>query len=259
MKKNFLKELQRILKEMNYESEIVVQQKYGRPKEMLIINPGEDYRICPRVKIDEDMSIEEALERCKQAIESAKQYDIPEITKEFIEQNVELCLEEKDAKNDYLTFLTPFYDIQAYMRVRLDKEHSFRVTDKTLSLFDLDITRLYEKADFNTVQKAKLAPIEEMIGCSGNYTLDNCMFAVLTNIDMTFGGGAILNTDFVEHVKVMMNADNLVVLPSSVHELILVNKDKTNQCLDGFIAMVQEVNKTAVFQEDRLTDNAYTI
>jgi len=50
----------------------------------------------------------------------------------------------------------------------------------------------------------------------------------------------------------------IVVLPSSVHEMLLVPYTE-EMSLEDFSAMVSEVNNTEVRPEERLTDRAYII
>lgn len=78
---------------------------------------------------------------------------------------------------------------------------------------------------------------------------------VLSNRDRIFGASALLYAESLKNLTEKLNK-NLVILPSSVHEVLLVPDD--GQADKKFYQdMVKEVNDTQVEPEERLSYNVY--
>lgn len=76
---------------------------------------------------------------------------------------------------------------------------------------------------------------------------------VLTNKEKSYGAAGILNKKFVREFA---KGQNFFILPSSIHETIFVPADNFSD-RELFDNMVEEVNKTQVSVEERLTDHCY--
>lgn len=83
---------------------------------------------------------------------------------------------------------------------------------------------------------------------------DEMMF-VATVPDKIHGAGVIAYQDFMDQAAEKLGG-NFFVLPSSIHEILLV-KDEGQTNFHDLEAMVQEVNATQVSPEERLTDSVY--
>lgn len=78
---------------------------------------------------------------------------------------------------------------------------------------------------------------------------------VATTPDKVQGAAVIAYPGFMEEAAQKLGGD-FAVLPSSVHEVLLVPDDgKTD--MSAFKQMVSQINSSEVLPEDRLTDNAY--
>ena len=73
--------------------------------------------------------------------------------------------------------------------------------------------------------------------------------------DMAYGAGVILYPDFMEKAAEKIGGD-FYVLPSSVHEVLLLRDDGVIPLKD-LKEIVQSVNRTEVAYEDYLSDNVY--
>ncbi len=78
---------------------------------------------------------------------------------------------------------------------------------------------------------------------------------VATNPSRMFGAGVISYPDFMEAAAEKIGGD-FYVLPSSVHEVILV-PDDGKEMAAGLQAMVQDVNEKEVAPKERLSNGAY--
>ena len=78
---------------------------------------------------------------------------------------------------------------------------------------------------------------------------------ILTNTDGINGATAMLYSSQLHELAVRLDS-NLYILPSSVHEVIVV---PANDRFDPFnlMELVKEVNKTVVLPEEILADNVY--
>lgn len=86
-------------------------------------------------------------------------------------------------------------------------------------------------------------------------TADNVMY-VLSNINKIHGASVVLNNEMMERV-INTVGETFFVLPSSVHELLIVPA-KAHMQVEDLKAMVYEVNSTQVCMEERLSNNVYT-
>lgn len=78
---------------------------------------------------------------------------------------------------------------------------------------------------------------------------------VLSNQKRAYGARAILRTDLLQAFA-MGAGRNLYILPSSVHELILI-PDNGNYSADDMRETVRTINETQVPEQDRLSDTIY--
>ena len=78
---------------------------------------------------------------------------------------------------------------------------------------------------------------------------------VLSNKSRVNGAACILYKDLLKDFSIEMDK-NLYILPSSTHEVILLPSDGTQESAH-LKAMVQEVNRTQVDEEEVLSDSVY--
>lgn len=70
------------------------------------------------------------------------------------------------------------------------------------------------------------------------------------------GAGVLAYNDFMEKASERVNNQSFFILPSSIHELLII-PDNGNFDLKSLENMVKEVNATTVDPADQLTDNVY--
>jgi hypothetical protein len=78
---------------------------------------------------------------------------------------------------------------------------------------------------------------------------------VVTNKRRILGASAILNHQLMSRIAGELGTDRLAVLPSSIHECIVLDADVFQ--VDGLSEMVQCVNHLEVEPKERLADRAY--
>lgn len=102
-------------------------------------------------------------------------------------------------------------------------------------------------------QPYRLAPIEEMLGQAAEK--DGPALLVLTN-NASFGGSCeALNTTAMKEAASQLGTDKILVIPSSVHEVLLFPEDG-GLSVTQLNQLITSVNKLDVVPKDRLSDRA---
>ena len=78
---------------------------------------------------------------------------------------------------------------------------------------------------------------------------------IASNISGTYGAGVLVYDDFFEKAVEKMHG-SFYIIPSSIHELLLVPENGEIDC-EMLTSMVKEVNCTTVHPSERLSDNVY--
>lgn len=145
------------------------------------------------------------------------------------------------------------------------------IRNSHLKMWEIDMDTLYQDAKVN-MQKLlpeELLPIKKIIQefLSKNLQQDieedeiglpegvSSMMYVLSNRDRIFGAASILYSDAMKELTKKLNK-NLIILPSSVHEVILVPDNGTTE-KTFYKDMVKEVNDTQVEPEEILSYSVY--
>lgn len=121
---------------------------------------------------------------------------------------------------------------------------------------------LAEKHTFAATSLRSMSEIiSEMMGLSSDDVPDMapCEMYVISNHERCKGASAILNRSLLERFAMQHGCKSLCVLPSSIHEAILVPLHDESYSIQDFDAMVKEVNETQVSPEERLVDRAYIL
>jgi len=158
----------------------------------------------------------------------------------------------------------PYLNLAIIFYVMLEvNEHGtacMLIRNEHLSMWKVDMDDIYIKAKENTW---KLLPSEfhtmrammEEYNKKGSYVGMDILH-VLTNRLRSFGAATILYDGTLEMIGDFLD-DNYYVLPSSVHEVIIVSESEAPWGITGLSEMVKEINHTQVDEEDILSDTAY--
>ena len=164
----------------------------------------------------------------------------------------------KDVPNiPYLDLAIVFYVMleindQGTACMLIRKEH--------MEMWDVTMHMLWESAKENTWQilpsefHTMRAVMKEL--CHEKEFMGMDILHVLTNQIRNFGATVILYEGCLEMIADFLD-DNYYVLPSSVHEVIIMSERDAPEGKKGLSDMVREINHTQVDAEDILSDNAY--
>lgn len=196
--------------------------------------------------------------------------DIGEVLKDFSKVSpmlrVRLINKENNAKLFETVPYMPFLDMAIIATVEFDESDdgcaSIKVTHDLLKAWNYtSLSDILWIAKVNTFDKPyKLQSMGEIMAelCGMPAALfDDAQpkTYVLTNSKKLNGATEICNYNTMESIANKLNAD-LVVLPSSIHEVIIVPKDD-NVSIDALTEMVQQVNGSEVSADEVLSNHAY--
>jgi hypothetical protein len=138
------------------------------------------------------------------------------------------------------------------------------IHEEHLSLWGIDRDELYRTAVENTAHllPPQITPMSSILeefaplGDEGLTDLDLPMY-ILSNRYRTNGATAILYDGLLTQLADWLESD-LVILPSSVHEVILIPASELEEIdFSHYNTLVQEVNETQLADEEILSDHAY--
>lgn len=226
--------------------------------ERLMFKRGND-PFMVRVVFDEDLLTEdEYLEKLANGYEFSYE-NRPNVLKTDINQitNKSIILDnviphvirtqrvEKYRKADIQVIAEPFLDLNVVYRVVIDDNHSFVVVDGILEHADITLDELKEAAKRNIYKQMDLKFMGEIIGAPAN-------IVVITTQSKLYGSALITDTRALDKACEMLHANDIQIIPSSIHELLAVPWD--NRLPDEVIV---DVNERTVREDEQLSDHAY--
>ncbi len=182
------------------------------------------------------------------------EFDIDELmNKDFIMEHVLPSVIGAKGNEELLKDLVTlsYLDLAIVFRVFITDGMTYLVKKTVLRLLDITETELYSKAMENLYNESiKIISIRQILTGQKD---DNDFMYIMTNGN--FGANAILRKDLLKGFAIRKNR-SFYILPSTIHELILVPDDFTHDVQD-FKNMVYEINRTKVDLHDRLSDSVY--
>jgi len=159
--------------------------------------------------------------------------------------------------------------IESYLYIRRDKDdresYSVKLNMGLLVKTNITVEEAWKSAEQNTNAETTIQSMAyvmaELMGMEYSEELEQMApypLYVLTNESKTKGASAVLNKEVLAQFGRKYNTEKIVVLPSSIHEMLLIPYTE-EMSLDEFSAMVTEVNGNEVAPEERLTDRAYIV
>lgn len=173
------------------------------------------------------------------------------------EENVELC--KKLVHRDFLDLVVVY--VINVKSLAIGKA-IVKITKEMMKFWGITENELYNRAIRNS--SYQLMDMEEFLfsGIFGSEKMDmknalepiqpNRMY-ILTNADKFYGAAAILDSQLLQMIS---GERNLFILPSSIHETLLVLDDGNYQQED-LDHIVQEVNREQVEKHERLQNHCY--
>lgn len=186
------------------------------------------------------------------------------LTHDYIQENVYPKLQSSGKReivqeNQLISF--PYLDMIVTFQIELEQGY-LQVTEAFGKMFTVSAEELYKYAVANLKKKYKVESMDQMLreisgeefeqmeeqGYSSN------MF-ILTNKEMIYGAASIMNPDILKAVQKQVGSE-FYIIPSSVHECIIINKEKMQIPTEDMLTTVMNINQT-LDKNDFLSDNVY--
>lgn len=256
--------IEKELKSKGFDIEVKNVEKNGVKKDgILFRGHSVDSVIYPEKHTylkDLDSALKTVLEAYQESLRHVKDMaGFEQILDKYDSSNVYIAVQPKVENPKYLT--KDFLDLQLYMYVKIDKDHSAKVTRDLVSSWGVSVEEIWEDAFNNTESELIHKNLAEIVFGADVCEDDGFLTVigehtqyVLTNKSKFRGASFILFTDALFEIYERYGND-FYIIPSSIHELLtLPGKDATP---DEVRRMIKEVNDTEVSPEERLSYNVY--
>lgn len=201
---------------------------------------------------------------------NAPQFDTKEITSlDYIKKNVSLRLINYEKNKGMLENIAhiEFLDLAMICCVNVAKDAVYKVSNSMLNHIGITKEALFEIAKENTPNLYKVSGrnILDILGdlksCNeshvglDDFSVSELPMYVLTNEQKCFGAVTILYDGVLSTLANQIDSD-IVILPSSLHETILIPYDAETD-FTYVKEMVSEINGSEVAEDEVLSDNIY--
>lgn len=253
--------IKRELNKMGYDVEVKKVEKNGVKKDgILFRGHSVNLVIYPEKHIyskDLDSALKTVLKAYQESLKHVKDMaDFEQILDKYDSSNVYIAVQPKVENPKYLT--KDFLDLQLYMYVKIDKDHSAKVSKDLVLSWNVPIEDVWEDAFDNTSEDLKHINLTDIIFGENAAFLD--LYGdiltqyVLSNKSGFKGASFILFTDALYEIYEKYGND-FYIIPSSIHELLTLSEKVSTP--DEVRKIIEEVNDENVSPEERLSYNVY--
>lgn len=198
-----------------------------------------------------------------------------DFNKEFIKENAYLGVVNTEINREFLAQIPheeiPGTDLSVFARAHVADKASITITNDHAFEMGMTASEVIEVAKERTMQadfsvKSMEETITEMMpegfNADGLFAInqeEKPTMMVITNESKIEGANAIIVPEVFDEACEKMGCSEVVILPSSRHELIAVNPENMGgmRASADFKEMVEEVNRTEVSRADFLSDSIY--
>ena len=139
---------------------------------------------------------------------------------------------------------------------------SVQITDEHMRMWNVTEEMLYEQAmeNMNAEGEAQLQSISEVLKEMGGFDLDDEVRAfplyVLSNRQKVNGASQMVRSEVLKKAGEAIGKDYMII-PSSIHEVLLVPEDDAENMAAQIAGMVDTVNRTQVAEDEILSFHVY--
>ncbi len=241
------------------------------PVEMIVHLPG----YIPRV-IRGSLSMNDCAEEMVSVIrENMKNEEyknlVPPMEWDYWKERIIFCVINRKENEEMLKKIPhiPFLDLAVIFRLVIEPGYATAViTNTVMDRFDIRLVDLIRAAESQYAEKNNFGfePMDEILADYRAETenpknenvireAENLMW-VLSNREKEFGAGLIADRAAMEKVGEILD-DDYYILPSSIHELIVLKASCSGVPERYMVDIVKQVNRTAVLEKDWLSDHVY--
>lgn len=240
-----------------------------------------EHNISPCIYVDEilkdnpDIPMDELVERIISIYETHKTVDIDLneiLSYDYVLSHLSIALQHASDETLIKRGCDDFPDLEQYLYIRGQSPKcgswSIKLNESILDRAELTVDEAWSAAESNTFANGKtiiqsMADVmHEILGMEEDelFDEDQIPMYVVSNAEKNHGSVQILDTSAIKAFAQKHNAQKLIVLPSSLHEMIIVLPAAGDELeLDRFELMIAEVNATQVAPEEQLSNRAYIL
>ena len=224
----------------------------------------------PYYEVYEDTGMEYILDRMERVYEENKpeqSFDISKILDyESIKENLREKLINYELNREFLKEVPHrrFLDltIVAYIALEMEEEiegnATITVKNNLQQTWKVDTEELIDTALENIKGDVVVANMNEYVDMSLFGDTENLFdIYVLTNRLKLHGAVAMLQKDRLKQFSGELEKETLTILPSSIHECLIINAEDEPKNTEELREMVKEVNETVVSDQDILSNTVY--
>lgn len=171
----------------------------------------------------------------------------------------EKCLEDL-AYSKTKTDLVIIYQLEFVSDLGLQ---CIKIRKEAMKVYGITLTTLKNTAFKNLKEHVSFMNMAQvlasMMGIPEDEPMEQAPMWVLSNDTKQYGASAIFLPSVMKEVTTKMKTDQLYILPSSIHEVIILDATKPDTAgkTEDLKEMVREVNATQVAPKDKLSDHVY--
>ena len=189
------------------------------------------------------------------------------LERDYFLKHLQIGLQRASTQDVVKKNLDEFEGIEEYLYISQEGKNGciafLKVSEQLLDRVRVSEDEAWKRATENTCEETTIVSLGEAISEVMGFEYDEKMdeeepFYIISNKCGIQGASAVLNRQALETFAEYNNVNKLVVLPSSIHEMLLIPcREGVN--LSDYSDMVARINRTGVKPEERLTDRAYII
>ena len=185
------------------------------------------------------------------------------VTRDNILKTAKVCLRRAGSGKE-TDVVKPFAQgIEKYIRVDascVQEDSSFVLADAVCKVTGVTLEEAWLAAEAGVGGGGNIMSIMDVLKEKGLLPADMEIedpvpMLVVTNAATSFGAGVITSRRVVKRISQMLGETNLVLIPSSVHEILALPAYMSFG--SNLSDLVKEVNGSEVAEEEQLSDNAY--
>lgn len=178
---------------------------------------------------------------------------------EFIKDNMYAAVVNTDMNKEMLEHIPhkEIEDLSVIPRYKVSDQASYIINNEQARLFNMTPEEVLDTACWNSISDGyNIAKMSDMLNemVSENIVENDIPMYVITNDRGIDGASAVIDKRWMKELAAEVN-DNLIIIPSSRHELIAIPESTTD--VEDIKEMVKEVNSSVVSQRDILSDSVY--
>ena len=239
------------------EASVDTVNKNGVDREALLVG-GDDVKMVFYTDIFSVFSDSDIIEEiCKQL----KQNKLPEIDgtlfTDWNKAKTKVLAGIRPKSSDTKIAKTPFHEFEIYAYIPVGGGGIAKVTNRMCCRYGIYVEDdLMEAAYTNTAATLTLQTLDDVLSEFGYGVKGSGMPSmVLTNKDKVLGAIGLWYDDLLYMACSKLDTDQILIIPSSVHELIILRRDDVP--IDTLNQTIREINRSIVDPKEVLGDNAY--